>query len=415
MIKFTNGIILDKDFNLVKTDVYVDKNKIVSVGDKELNADRVYDLKGNLLMPSFKNAHTHSAMTFARSYADGLPLHEWLNTKIFPLEAKLTGEDIYWLSQLAFLEYLTSGITACFDMYYEPDDYVKASVDLGFRSVLCGAINDFKESAETLEEYYNLYNNFNELISYKIGFHAEYTTSRALMEKVAALAEKYKAPVFVHSSETKSEVDGCIERYGKTPTALFDELGMFNYGGGAFHSVWVSDNDIEILKNRGVWAVINAGSNCKLASGIAPVKKMLDKGVNLSVGTDGASSNNSLDMFKEMFLICATQNIDNMDASSIDAEDILKMATIGSAHCMGLYDCDLIDEGKIADLIVIDLNRPNMHPFNNIKKNIVFSGSKENVLMTMINGKILYDNREFVSADAELIYKKSQEIIDRIG
>ena len=415
MIKFTNGIILDKDFNLVKTDVYVDKNKIVSVGDKELNADRVYDLKGNLLMPSFKNAHTHSAMTFARSYADGLPLHEWLNTKIFPLEAKLTGEDIYWLSQLAFLEYLTSGITACFDMYYEPDDYVKASVDLGFRSVLCGAINDFKESAETLEEYYNLYNNFNELISYKIGFHAEYTTSRALMEKVAALAEKYKAPVFVHSSETKSEVDGCIERYGKTPTALFDELGMFNYGGGAFHSVWVSDNDIEILKNRGVWAVINAGSNCKLASGIAPVKKMLDKGVNLSVGTDGASSNNSLDMFKEMFLICATQNIDNMDASSIDAEDILKMATIGSAHCMGLYDCDVIDEGKTADLIVIDLNRPNMRPFNNIKKNIVFSGSKENVLMTMINGKILYDNREFVSADAELIYKKSQEIIDRIG
>ena len=415
MIKFTNGIILDKDFNLVKTDVYVDKNKIVSVGDKELNADRVYDLKGNLLMPSFKNAHTHSAMTFARSYADGLPLHEWLNTKIFPLEAKLTGEDIYWLSQLAFLEYLTSGITACFDMYYEPDDYVKASVDLGFRSVLCGAINDFKESAETLEEYYNLYNNFNELISYKIGFHAEYTTSRALMEKVAALAEKYKAPVFVHSSETKSEVDGCIERYGKTPTALFDELGMFNYGGGAFHSVWVSDNDIEILKNRGVWAVINAGSNCKLASGIAPVKKMLDKGVNLSVGTDGASSNNSLDMFKEMFLICATQNIDNMDASSIDAEDILKMATIGSAHCMGLYDCDVIDEGKTADLIVIDLNRPNMRPFNNIKKNIVFSGSKENVLMTMINGKILYDNREFVSADTELIYKKSQEIIDRIG
>ena len=415
MIKFTNGIILDKDFNLVKTDVYVDKNKIVSVGDKELNADRVYDLKGNLLMPSFKNAHTHSAMTFARSYADGLPLQEWLTTKIFPLEAKLTGDDIYWLSQLAFLEYLTSGITACFDMYYEPDDYVKASVDLGFRSVLCGAVNNFKDSAEQLESYYIKYNSINELISYKLGFHAEYTTSRELMQEIAALGEKYKAPIFVHSSETKSEVDGCIERYGKTPTALFDELGMFNYGGGAFHSVWVSDNDIEILKNRGVWAVINAGSNCKLASGIAPVKKMLDKGVNLSVGTDGASSNNSLDMFKEMFLICATQNIDNMDASSIDAEDILKMATIGSAHCMGLYDCDVIDKGKIADLIVIDLNRPNMRPFNNIKKNIVFSGSKENVLMTMINGKILYDNREFVSADAELIYKKSQEIIDRIG
>ena len=414
MIEFTNGIILDKDFNLVEKDVFVDGSKIVSVGGN-LGADEVYDLKGNLLMPSFKNAHTHSAMTFARSFADDLPLEEWLTTKIFPMEAKLTGDDIYWLSQLAFLEYLTSGTSACFDMYYFPEEFAKASVDFGFRTVMTSGLNNFKEDIPSLEDYYNRYNNYNELVSYQLGFHAEYTTSLELMEAIAKLAEKYKAPVFVHSSETKAEVEGCIERYGKTPTELFNDLGLFNYGGAGYHSVWVSDSDLDIYREKGVWAVLNAGSNCKLASGIAPVTKMLDKGINLAVGTDGPSSNNALDMFREMFLICATQKINDMNASACPAESVLKAATIGSAHCMGLYDCDVIDEGKTADLIVIDLQRPNMQPINDIKNNIVYSGSKENVLMTMINGKILYDNREFIGIDVDTIYKKSQAVIDRIG
>ena len=413
MIKFTNGYILDKDFNLAEKDVYVDKNRIVSVGT-ELEADTVYDLKGNLLMPAFKNAHTHSAMTFARSYADGLPLHEWLNTKIFPLEAKLTAQDVYDLSMLAFLEYLTSGTSACFDMYYFPEAMAKASVDLGFRTVMCCAVNNFKESVEKLEEYYNTYNNYDELVSYKLGFHAEYTTSREIMEDIAALVEKYKSPLFVHSCETKSEVEGCIERYKKTPTELFNELGLFNYGGAGFHSVWVTDSDLDIYKEKGVWAVINAGSNCKLASGIAPVTKMMKKGVNLAVGTDGPSSNNALDMFREMYLITATQKLNDNDAAACDADEVLKAATIGSAHCMGLYDCDVIDEGKLADLIVIDLHRPNMQPIVNITKNLVYSGSKDNVLMTMVNGKILYDNREFVGIDAEAIYARAQAVYERI-
>ncbi|MBR3149871.1 MAG: amidohydrolase [Eubacterium sp.] len=413
MIKFTNGLVLDKDFEIVKKDVFVDGNKIVGIGGN-LEADEIYDLDGNLLMPSFKNAHTHSAMTFARSYADDLPLDKWLNEMIFPMEAKLTGEDIYYLSQLAFLEYLTSGITACFDMYYFPEDMAKASVDLGFRTVMCCAINNFKENLELLEEYYNKYNNYHELISYKLGFHAEYTTSKEIMQGIADLAEKYKAPVYVHASETKSEVDGCIERYGKTPAELFDELGIWKYGGAGFHSVWMTDNDFDIYKKNDVYAVINAGSNCKLASGIAPVSKMLKEGVNIAVGTDGPSSNNALDMFREMFLITATQKLSDMDAASAPAIDILKAATIGSAHCMGLNDCDVIDEGKIADLIVIDLHRPNMQPINNILKNIVYSGSKENVKMTMINGKFLYENGKFMNIDTEEIYRKSQAVIDRI-
>ena len=413
MIKFTNGLVLDKDFNIVKTDVYVDGNKIVKIGG-ELDADEVIDLEGNLLMPSFKNAHTHSAMTFARSFADDLPLDRWLNEMIFPMEAKLTGEDIYWLSQLAFLEYLTSGVTACFDMYYEPEDMARASVDFGFRTVMCCAINNFKESLESLESYYNKYNNYNKLVSYKLGFHAEYTTSLDIMKGVAELAEKYKAPVYVHASETAFEVEGCKERYGKTPAELFDSTGIWKYGGAGYHSVWVTDSDLDIYKKLGVYAVINAGSNCKLASGIAPVSKMLDKGINIAVGTDGPSSNNALDMFREIFLIEATQKLNDKDAASTPALDILKAATVGSAHCMGLYDCDVIDEGKLADLIVIDLKRPNMQPINNVLKNIVYSGSKENVKLTMVNGKILYRDGKFLNADVDEIYKRSQAVIDRI-
>ncbi len=417
MIRFYNGKILSLKNGTEITDdeVWVDGSKIVFVGKNcDKKADREINLNGNLLMPSFKNAHTHSAMTFARSLADDLPLQPWLYDMIFPMEAKLTGEDIYHLSKLAFLEYLTSGVSACFDMYYFPEDMARASVDFGFRTVMTCGLNNFKESLEKLEEYYNKFNNYNELISYQLGFHAEYTTSRELLEGISALAQKYKAPVFTHSSETESEVRECIERYGKTPTALFEELGLFNYGGGAYHSVWVNDNDLEIYKKYGVYAVINAGSNSKLASGIAPVSKMIEKGIPLAIGTDGPSSNNALDMFREMYLISATQKLKDKNAASTDANKILEMATVGSAKCMGLDNCDIIDKGKTADLIVLDLNRPNMQPINNITKNIVYSGSKENVKLTMINGKILYENGEFVGIDTDEIYRNAQKITDRI-
>lgn len=414
MIKFTNGLVLDKDLNTVKEDVYIDGDTIVALGNCDKDADEVYDLNGNLLMPSFKNAHTHSAMTFARSLADDLPLQPWLYDMIFPMEAKLEPQDIYDLSRLAFLEYLTSGITACFDMYYFPEMMAKASVDFGFRTVMTGGLNDFKESVEKIEEYYNTFNSYHPLVSYKLGFHAEYTTSKDKIEAIGKLAQKYKTPVFTHSSETKSEVEECKKRYGVSPTKLFYELGLFEYGGGGYHSVWVDDDDLDIYKEKGVWAIINAGSNSKLASGIAPVSKMLKKGINLAVGTDGPSSNNALDMFREMYLIAATQKLKDNDASSTDANEILKMATVGSAHCMGLNDCDTIEVGKKADLIEIDLARPNMQPINNITKNIVYSGSKENVKMTMINGKILYKDGQFLTADKNEIYERAQKIIDRI-
>lgn len=414
MIKFTNGLVLDKDFNIIKKDVYVKDNIIFAIDKCDEKADEVYNLNGNLLMPAFKNAHTHSAMTFGRSLADDLPLQSWLNDVIFPKEAMLNAQDIYDLSSLAFLEYLTSGISACFDMYYHPDMMAKASTDIGFRTVMTSGLNNFCENLEKVENYYNEFNSYNDLISYKLGFHAEYTTSKQLIKGISDLAQKYEAPVFVHSSETKSEVDDCIKRYGISPTKFFDELGLFNYGGGAYHSVWVDDEDLQIYKDRNIYAVINACSNAKLASGIAPVSKMLRQGIKLAVGSDGPSSNNALDMFREMYMIIATQKLNDKDASSTDAIEILKASTIGSAHCMGLYDCDVIDVGKKADLTVIDMHKPSMQPINNILKNIVYSGSKDIVKMTMVNGKILYENGEFKNIDTEKIYFNANKATQRL-
>lgn len=421
MIRFKNGRVMSmvNGTEIIPGEVWTDEDKIAFVGkpsDEQLkNAafNKEYDLDGNLIMPSFKNAHTHSAMTFLRSYADDLPLQQWLFEKIFPMEAKLTGEHIYRLSKLAVMEYLTSGITASFDMYFEPDSYAQANTECGFRTVMCGSISGDKSNLDRLDGYMKKFNGLHPLISYRLGFHAEYTADFELMEGMGEMARRYKLPVSVHNSETEKEVYECIEKYGKTPTELFDSLGIYDYGGAGFHCVHMSEHDLEIFRNKGVYAVTCPGSNSKLASGIAPVTKMLEMGVKLAIGTDGPSSNNCLDIFREMFLTTALQKLKNNDAAACPAAEVLKAATVGSAHAMGLDDCDVLAKGKQADLIVIDLKQPNMQPLNSIANNIVYSGSKQNVALTMCAGKVLYENGRFnINADPNEIYAKANEIIN---
>ncbi|MCC8023035.1 MAG: amidohydrolase, partial [Clostridiales bacterium] len=372
------------------------------------------DLEGNLLMPSFKNAHTHSAMTFLRSYADDLPLQQWLEQQVFPMEAKPTAPDVYGLPTPAWRESRTSGSPARCDMYSHPDSVGTAGIESGLRTVLCGSVNGDAAAAERLERDYLAYRDCHELVSYQLGFHAEYTASRELMEAIAALAEKYHAPVYTHTSETAAEVDGCLERHGMTPPALFESLGLYAYGGGGFHCVHLREGDIPILKRNGVWAVTNPGSNVKLASGIAPLREMHRAGMPLAIGTDGPASNNCLDMFREMFLTTALQKIDQKDASAMDAHTVLSMAVSGGARCMGLEDCDSLAVGKQADLIVLDLRQPNMQPLNNVSKNIVYSGSKQNVKLTMVNGKILYRDGAFLTIDADETYSRANQIMQRM-
>ena len=377
--------------------------------------DKEIDCNGNLLMPGFKNAHTHSAMTLMRSKADDLPLSDWLNKQIFPIEAKMTAEDIYHLSKISILEYLTSGITAAFEMYLTPFSVADAFRDCGFRCVQTSCVNNFSQSVELLEKYYNELNGRDEFNSFILGVHAEYTCSKELLQKCSELVQKYKAPFWAHIQETESETRECIEKYGMTPIEFFDSLGLFDYGGGGYHLVWTNDHDREIMKKRGLFAVTNPGSNTKLASGIAPIKEYLEKGIPVAIGTDGPASNNCLDMFREMFLVTGLSKLKNMDASCVDASEVLKMATVNGALAMGLKDADILAEGKLADMIMIDMHNPNMQPVNNIVKNIVYSGSKSNVLMTMIGGIIRYENGTFnVGEDIESIYAKAEEIKKRI-
>lgn len=378
---------------------YIGKSKISENGfDKEI------DVKRNLVMPGFKNAHAHSAMTFARAYADDVCLDEWLHKKIFPLEQKVGKSHVYYYSMLAFMECIASGITAVFDMYYEPEAMMQASIDAGMRTVLCGAINDFRESIDLLEEYYKIFNDRHSLISYVLGFHAEYTTSISMIKNVAHLAHKYQAPVYTHNSETKQEVSDCIRRYGLTPTQLFDSSGIYDFGGGGFHCVHLTHDDIEIFLNKNLNIVTNTCSNLKLCSGVAPIFNYQKAGINVAMGTDGAGSNNALDMFREIYICAVLQKMLQNNVIALSEFDVLKMATVNGTKVMGLQNCDYLVEGKKADLIVIDVNSPNMQPANNIISSLVYSAGKQNVLLTMINGEILYQNGAFTSIDEQEIY-----------
>lgn len=402
-------------------EIWIDGAKIKYVGkeaEKEaakITWKRQIDAKGNLILPGFKNAHTHSAMTFLRSHADDLPLLSWLNEQVFLYEARLTPEDIYDLSKLAIMEYLTSGITANCDMYLTPDTIAQASIDCGYRTVIAGAVNDFTQSVEQLEQWYKKWNQEGSLVSFELGFHAEYTNQRKTLEGVADLSKKYHAPVYTHNSETRSEVQQCVERTGMTPTAYMDALGLFEHGGGLYHCVHMTEEDLEILKAKEMSVITNPASNLKLASGIAPIHRMMEKEISLAIGTDGPASNNCLDMFREMFLVTALAKYREGDAGVVDGEEVLRMATVGGARAMNLTECDILAEGKQADIIMIDLWQPNMRPIHHLQKNLVYSGSKQNIKMTMVAGEVLYENGEFqIGCDPEFVYARAEEITRRI-
>ena len=434
-IRFYHALLLTMEENraIFEGELWIKDERIVYAGDggdkdtaeaialfgrsqkRDILWDEEIDCQGNLLMPGFKNAHTHSGMTLLRSYADDLPLQAWLNEQVFPIEAKLSEEDIYYLTKLAVLEYLTSGITSIFDMYLTPESIARACADMGMRCVQTGGVNNFSQSVELLEKWYEELNGKHPLLSFLPGFHAEYTCSKELMEEIAGFAARKKAPIYVHLSETEAEVAGCRERYGMSPGIFLDSLGMFDYGGGVYHGVWLTKEEMKLFKEKGVSVITNPGSNTKLASGIAPVSSFLEEGLNVAIGTDGPASNNCLDMFREMFLVAGLSRVREGDASSPDAMRVLRMATVQGARAMRLSKADVLAKGKYADIIMIDLHQPNMQPIHNIPKNLVYSGSKSNVCMTMINGKILYYNREFNVGDSvENIYAKCDEIVRRL-
>ena len=413
MIRFYNGRVLrfGGGMRMTEDEVWTDGGRIAHVGPKPETLpvfEREIDLKGDLLLPGFKDAHTHTAMTFLRSFADDMPLQDWLYQQVFPHEAKLTPDMVYTFARLGILEYLSSGITASFDMYVKNDAYAAANIDSGFRTVICSGLNNFDKDPGDIEREYLKFNALHELVSYRLGIHAEYTTSPERMRYMAELARQYHEPCFTHLCETKAEVEGCIEHYGMTPPQLLDSIGFFDYGGGGFHCVWMSEEDIRLFAEKKLWAVTNPCSNLKLASGVAPLDRLAAAGVPLAIGTDGAASNNALDFFREMYLASALQKVKYEDAAAGGADRVLEMACVGGARAMGLSDCDDIAPGKCADLVVLNLRRPNMQPLHNIPRNVVYAGSKENVRLTMVAGRVLYENGEFfIGEEPEKIYERA--------
>ncbi|MCQ2791957.1 MAG: amidohydrolase [Bacilli bacterium] len=403
-----------KNKNIIDGEILVDGNKIAQIARKiNMKADRVVNCEGNLLMPGFKNAHAHSAMTFLRGYAENLQLYDWLNKCVFPSETRFIKNDIYHLSKLAYLEYLSSGITACFDMYYFVDEIKRACEDIGMRSVIL--LDPRKSNFDELISNFKSFNKKNSIVSACLGFHAHYTTTKANLKKLSKISHQFKAPIYTHCSETSYEVLKRQKLSYLTPVAYLDSLGLFDYGGGIFHGVYLTKEDVKILKKHHISVCTCPASNLKLASGIAPVKHLFDAGINVAIGTDGPASNNALDMFREAYLTSVLSKIKNNDPVGLQSFDVLKMATVNGAKMMNLKDADVLAKNKLADIIMIDLHQPNMQPLNNIFNDLVYSASKINVKMTMINGKILYYNHKYyLNESVEKIYEKAKKITNRL-
>lgn len=407
------------DDNIFDGHVVIEDNLIKEVGpqvDISQKYDKVIDCNGNLLMPGFKNAHTHSAMTFLRSKADDSSLHDWLFKEVFPRENNLHEGCIRELAKVAILEYLTSGITACLDQYFFIEEFKKACEEMGFRSLLLIMYDSKARPVEKASEMYEDFNkDKNSLVKAAFSMHAEYTGTEEMFEGTNKLLKKYPSPFYVHLGETYDEVKQCFGKRNMSPLEYYDSLHFFDHGGAIFHGVYLTKDDFRILKEKDITVVSCPASNMKLASGIADITGLLKEGINVALGTDGSASNNALDMFREMYLVTGLQKIVTKNPVSIPAFEVLKMATVNGAKAMGLENAKYLEEGQLADIIMIDLKRPSMQPINNIINNIVYSGSKDVIKMTMINGKILYmDNKFYINEDIDEIYKKVQSITDEL-
>ena len=410
-ILFKNARILTmKDDHIFQGNIVVQDNRIAYIGnDYQAYApfEREIDCNNNLLMPGFKNPHAHSAMVFVRDLVKNVSLQEWLFKYIFPREEHLVPDDIYHLNKVAYLEYVRGGMTAIFEHYFFPYSSAKAAEEFGMRTLLLGTYDRQKTSVEQLCKNVHYFNDREDsLVRYLIGFHAEYTSDLDMLDKTKEAIDLVKTPFFTHISETEKEVKECVERHGYTPAEFLYRKGLFAYGGGGYHCSHFTDEEVKIFKENDLTIVSCPGSNKQLASGDAPLNKYFKEGVRIALGTDGPASNDRLDMFYEMQLA-----VSNNGFSVISPFEYLKMITVNGAIAMGLKDADVLDVNKYADIILLDIKKYQ----DNIIPNIVKNGSVKDVKMTMINGKILYQNGEyFLKESIEEINKKAQDVKNRI-
>lgn len=414
---FYNANILSEG-KILHGDVVVEDEKIIYVGkDISVKADREIDVKGNVLMAGFVNAHVHTPMTLLRGVADDMELYSWLYDNIFPAEQKLTPEDVYWGEMLGIAEQVRAGITAFDENYFHFDAIIDAVKKSGIRCRLGLPGNFNGKSAKEMNEFLDLYISKldNKLIKPAIYAHSIYTLSEEELSILVDYSAKHKLPVCMHLAETLKEVGDCTVKNECTPPEYLEKLGFLDRPSTLYHCVHLDKDDIKILADYNANVVTCPSSNLKLGSGIAPIYSMKEHGLNICIGTDGTASNNSLDMFKEMFLVATLNKATLYDASIISANEVLDMATKNGALALGFEGCGDIIEGNYADLILIDLNKPHHQPLNNIISNLVYSAKSSDVYFTMVNGKILFEDGKFnIGEDIEKIYENCQKITKRI-
>ncbi len=409
MIKITNALIIkDFDSNPFYGELVVDENKIVFVGEKSnIECETVVDAKQNIIMPGFVDAHTHSAMTLFKGLDGGKCLQDWLYS-MQKKEMNLTSSDVYYGTVLSCFEFAKNGITTVNDNFHLAEYSAKAFADFGMRAVV--GLNQrysMKKflSVEELEKKYLAIKEFGELITPSFYCHSIYNADEKMFAVCEQLAKKYDCFCSTHASETLEEVGKCASQNNDmSPIELLESYGFFDNKSLIYHATNIDENDIRILAKNNVSVSANFGSNFKLASGIAPIYQMAKYGVNVCLGTDGSASNNKLDMFREMYLAGTSQNVLLSRANCFEAKDILKMATINGAKALGLNNVGTLNVGSFADLIMLDANGINNTPNYDIFENIVFSMGSEDVLMTMINGKVVYQNGKYT-------FKKSKNSI----
>ncbi len=385
--------------------------------------DVVKDMSGKVLYPGLVNTHNHAVMTLLRGIGSDLPLKEWLYDNMFPTEDRLRAADAKAGTELAILEMLSTGTVSFSDMYYFSDTTAECVLSSGMKANLCRGISAFDPSEKYEDSYrtreaLDLYNGYNGAgdgkLKIDLSVHAEYTCLETIARQHSEKCRELGAIMHIHLSETMAEHESCIEKYGKTPAEWFDSLGTFDSPTVAAHCVWATDSDLELLKTKGVSPVHCPTSNLKLGSGFARVQKMLDMGLCVGLGTDGAASNNNLNMLEELHLCSIVHNGFNQDPTIMKPAGTIKMATRNGALMQGRTDCGCIKVGSRADIIAVDFDRPHMLPAFDPLAMLCYSAQGSDVCMTMVDGKILYENGDFLTIDKDRVYHDVRKSLEHL-
>ncbi|MBC7765220.1 MAG: amidohydrolase [Hyphomonadaceae bacterium] len=406
--------------------IAIENDRIVYVGEQKpenFEADQIIDGKNKAVIPGLVNAHCHIAMTLLRGYADDLPLEEWLFQKVFPIEDKLTCADITCGTSIGLMEMLRTGTTCFADQYFMMDNVARAVEQAGMRANLTRCQMCFDEDVDiqkdkTMQEarafYQNWHGKADGRIQVTLSPHSVYGCTPRYIEGIVSMAHELGADMQMHLSETAKEVADCQAKYGKSPVQHFHDLGAFDRHAFVAHGVHVSEQDMLLLKNKNVSMVHNPGSNMKLASGVAPIAQYMQNGINVALGTDGACSNNNLNMFEEIQLAALLAKGHFMNATSLKAYEAIQMATVNGATALNLPAVGKIKAGMKADLVMLDLDQPHCYPMHSLISALVYSMNGSDVVMTMVDGTILYQNGEYLTIDAEKVKFEVKQSVARL-